>query len=523
MIVDLNKIEKPAAFFEQFDLCIIGGGAAGITIAQNLNGEDFSVCLIEAGGEDYSYESQKRYDGNWTNEIFGKKQNISNRLMSDRLRYFGGTTNHWTGRCRRFDEIDFKKRSWVPNSGWPITLNELTGYYKEAESVLDLNFLDYDAELNDSNRIGEFFIKREFTFSPPTRMGKKYKDALSVSSNVTVVLNCNFQKLMYKEPNENICGIICLDSRQNELSILCDEVILATGGVENTRILLNENLHRSFNKSNVGRYFMGHAIWKTGELFYSNNFDLTSYLTTINESFLTSVIKDSKMFYRKVQVRLGEKRLDPRTVYKQNRSNQNFLSLDENAQIKLKLPNMGVTLESEYKPTNLDLSYYSVLKSTRKLDYSVLGCRTLLLRAEQVPDFNSAISLSNERDQFGLIKADVNWTLNTIDSTSIEKFNQYLNLDLSKSKLGFLKNNFNVNEIPEQLWSGAHHLGGTRMSDTAFEGVVDKNLKVFGFNNLYVTGGSVFPTSGLANPTLTIVALSLKLADHMKRKINARK
>ncbi len=521
MIIDLNNVENPNVFFEKFDLCIIGGGAAGIAIAQHLNGEKFSVCLIEAGGENYSYESQKRYDGNWTNEIFGQKQIVNKRLISDRLRYFGGTTNHWTGRCRRFDQIDFKKRSWIPHSGWPIGLKDLTVYYKKAENILDLNFLDYEAELNDLNRIGDFFRKREFTFSPPTRMGKKYKNLLSVSENITVVLNCNFKRLKYTDSFENISGIICSDYKKNEFSILCREVILATGGVENTRILLNENLHRSFNKVNIGRYFMGHAIWKTGEFFYSNNFNLTSYLTTINESFLTSVIKDSRKFYKKVQVKLGKKRLDPSIVYKENRSNQSFISLDEKAQQKLKLPNMGVTLESEYFPTNLDLSYYSILKSSRKLDYSALGCRTLLLRAEQVPDFNSFISLSNVKDQFGLFKADVNWTMNNIDLYSIKKFNQFLNFDLNKTNLGFLKNNFDVNEIPEQLWSGAHHLGGTRMSDTSFNGVVDKNLKVFGFNNLYVVGGSVFPTSGLANPTLTIVALSLKLGDYIKRKINS--
>ena len=110
--------------------------------------------------------------------------------------------------------------------------------------------------------------------------------------------------------------------------------------------------------------------------------------------------------------------------------------------------------------------------------------------------------------------------MNNIDYDSVKRFNQYLNLDLTKTKLGFIKNNFDINEIPDQLWSGAHHLGGTRMSNNSSNGVVDKNLKVFGFNNLYVAGSSVFPTSGLANPTLTIVALSLKLADHIKRKMN---
>ena len=145
----------------------------------------------------------------------------------------------------------------------------------------------------------------------------------------------------------------------------------------------------------------------------------------------------------------------------------------------------------------------------------------MLLRAEQVPDFNSTISLSNKKDEFGLIKADVKWKMNNIDYNNIKSFNQYLNLDLSKTKLGFIKNNFDIEDIPNQLWSGAHHLGGTRMSGNNLNGVVDKNMKVFGFNNLYVTGGSVFPTSGLANPTLTIVALSLKLADHIKTKINS--
>ena len=129
-------------------------------------------------------------------------------------------------------------------------------YYKKAENILDLNFLDYDNELNDLNRIGDFFRKREFTFSQPARMGEKFKSTLNDSKNLTVVLNCNFKKLKYTESKENISGIICSDYKQNEFSIQCDEIILATGGIENTRILLNENLYRSFNNVNIGKYFM---------------------------------------------------------------------------------------------------------------------------------------------------------------------------------------------------------------------------------------------------------------------------
>ena len=117
-----------------------------------------------------------------------------------------------------------------------------------------------------------------------------------------------------------------------------------------------------------------------------------------------------------------------------------------------------------------------------------------------------------------MYKSEVIWALNDLDLQSMKKFNQLLSIDFERSKIGIFKNLFDEDKVPENLWSGAHHLGGTRMSDSEDDGVVDYNSKVFELNNLYIAGGSVFPTSGLANPTLTIVALSLRLADHLKSK-----
>ena len=519
MIIDLNIVDKNFNF-PKYDICIVGAGAAGISIAQRLINYKINVCLIEAGGFNFSEESQSIYSGTWINDIFKKKNKIDNRLETDRLRFFGGSTNHWVGRCRRLDKIDFEKRQWIPNSGWPIEFEKLSNYYKEAEKILELQKLDYEDENKSESIIGDYIKKRQFTFSPPVRMGKKYKDDFKKSKNLTLILNCNFNKLIYKEFSGTISGLICSNFQEKKFNLSFNQIVFASGGVENNRFMLNEKINYNLKNKNIGRYFMGHAIWEIGVLFSSDDFNIKPFLKKINNSFLSFIFSDTSKIYRKIQLKLGFKDLGPNLnrLTEENRPNQDFFAIREEIQRKYNLPNMGITIESEYEPSNLDLSNISVIKSLRDIKMDQFNSRKLLLRAEQVPNYQSCIKILKDKDKLGMYKSEVIWALNDLDLQSMKKFNQLLSIDFERSKIGIFKNLFDEDKVPENLWSGAHHLGGTRMSDSEDDGVVDYNSKVFELNNLYIAGGSVFPTSGLANPTLTIVALSLRLADHLKSK-----
>jgi choline dehydrogenase-like flavoprotein len=128
--------------------------------------------------------------------------------------------------------------------------------------------------------------------------------------------------------------------------------------------------------------------------------------------------------------------------------------------------------------------------------------------------------LSREVDEFGMPRIQARVRFSEIDRLTITEFYRQLDRGLRSAELGFLEYDEEgleqfLNSITSRFDSLSHHLGTTRMSANPRSGVVDPDCKVHSIGNLYVSGGSVFPTSGHANPTLTILALSLRLADDL--------
>ena len=175
------------------DVCIIGGGAAGITLARALDSGSRTVCLLEGGGFRRNRSSQALYRGVGEGPALGRRRRYMDR---SRLRYLGGSTNHWTGFCRPLDALDFERRSWVPHSGWPIRKDDLAPYYRGAAQVVQVEPFDEGPDEGaggpDSVIIhGEHIVTRRFHFSPPTRFGRVYRRQLNQSRQVSVWLNAN--------------------------------------------------------------------------------------------------------------------------------------------------------------------------------------------------------------------------------------------------------------------------------------------------------------------------------------------
>ena len=192
MLIDTQQVD--AGQLVRSDLCLIGAGAAGITIARRLRASGLELCLLEAGGLDLDLDVQDLYAGLADGTVL---QADSAYLTRSRLRYFGGSTNHWTGYCRPLDDIDFTVRPWVPNSGWPLPKSALEAYYEEAAGILQVPVFDgnqdegvgwdSDTVLTDDTE----FLTKQFHLSPPTRFARRYRSELAVSSNVNVYLNAN--------------------------------------------------------------------------------------------------------------------------------------------------------------------------------------------------------------------------------------------------------------------------------------------------------------------------------------------
>ena len=234
--------ELPNDHIVEADICIIGAGAVGISMALEFNNLNISVAIVESGGFEYDAQTQSLYTG----KHIGAP---TYPLETNRLRYFGGTTNHWAGHCRPFDAFDFSVRDWIPHSGWPITAEEMQPYFARSQPIMGLGKYDYDSieeyakELGfktlplDGNRLISV-LKHQ---SPPTRFGKEYKSVIEKSKNVTVYLNSNVLELNSNESVSHVTEVNVACINGPKYKIKARHFVLAAGGLENPRLMLLSN------------------------------------------------------------------------------------------------------------------------------------------------------------------------------------------------------------------------------------------------------------------------------------------
>jgi choline dehydrogenase-like flavoprotein len=521
VFVDFREVPEGHIF--RADVCVAGAGAAGITLATELCGAGLEVCLIESGGLELDADTQNLYEV--TNLGIARKP-----ATLTRLRFFGGTTNHWTGRCGRLDPSDFQERPWVPDSGWPITREQLDPFYDRAQPMLDLG----------PSRSGEW-IAQEFGVPPPcvdqsiatlfawqlsspTRFGKKFRSQLERGPRAQIVLYANVVNIQTNAAGEHVeyVDVRSLSGRRGK--VMARAYVLSCGGIENPRLLLLSDGVDPRGVGNaydlVGRYFMEHL--RNSELIALDK-DPYSIQRTYNyyhnrEGFYMLGLSLSEQAQRREGILNGAFSAD-------------FSSSEESATATTW--RVGSAILHGESPVDLSASVVRVLSD---LDEVVINFRRKLLRSgspiltrdlpilflqtEQAPNRDSRIGLSSDRDALGMRRATVNWRMNELDRKSVLAAMQLFAVQLWLCHNARIHLPESMNEALEE-WvfnfkDVAHHIGATRMADSPQRGVVDRNCKVHGLDNLFIAGSSVFPTSGHVYPTLTIVALALKLADELK-------
>ncbi|HEU5100428.1 MAG TPA: FAD-dependent oxidoreductase, partial [Roseiflexaceae bacterium] len=270
MFIDARSI--PNDQIVETDICIIGAGAAGITLARQFSGQPFRVAVLESGDIKGDNATQALAKGNSTGLPYYP-------IESTRLRMFGGTTNHWGGTCRPFSEIDFEARDWIPHSGWPIRKDDLMPYYDRARVICDVSSPEWDlADWEKRDRLPILPLPAERVGSrvaqviPVARrsFGKLYRDDIDHSTNVTTYLNANVTEIETNDEGTTVIGvqIACLSG--NRFSLKARMFILAAGGIENARILLYSNRQQPAGLGNqndlVGRFFMEHPRLEAGRV-----------------------------------------------------------------------------------------------------------------------------------------------------------------------------------------------------------------------------------------------------------------
>ena len=523
MIIDLNDL--PDDQLIEADLCIIGAGAAGISIANEFSNSNVKVCLLESGDMVLNMDTQKLYDV----EDVGVPLDES---LLTRLRVFGGTTNHWDGRCAPFNDIDFQKREWVPFSGWPFQLNELQPYYDRANENCDLGNYENVKNVFQRFRIPESKFDPEllksqiWKFSTPTRFGPKYKTTLSKSHNIDVILNANVTRIKATQNGSAINGVSIASLSDKRAEVRAKQFILCCGGIENPRLLLLSNdIHTNGLGNNhdlVGRFFMEHLRSKASVVHFGDPYKYKRTFNTYQKNADHYIVgmRTSNMLQKEKQL-LNAGALNyfegnshsathSFSAIRQNISNGNlFKDLDSNA----------LNLFSD-----LDEFIINTRRRFLRPDSNALikNITVLSMDTEQAPNPDSRISLSDEVDRLGLRRSKVDWRMMEIDKVTTVESHKVIAAELARNyQSRFRLKDWMTNkrdDWPHNYRDVAHHMGTTRMSDDPKLGVVNSQCRVHNLENLYIAGSSVFPTSGHVNPTLTIVALALRLADHLKAK-----
>jgi len=501
-LADGSKIEG--------DLCIIGAGAAGISIAKEFVDTSYDVILLEAGGFERDPDVQALYKGTNTGLPYHPPSTM-------RLRYFGGTTGLWNGWCSRLDPIDFEERDWVPMSGWPFSLKELEPYYRRAHPVLDLGEYNYNVDYWSRQKDGfspfpfdESNVRTKvFKWSAPTRFGEKYRTEITQAENLTLWTHANVTEIQASSNGSEVTGlrVQCLNGKEHR--VRARKYVLACGGLENPRLLLNSNREYSDGLGNenglVGRYFMEHPHVPSANLVLT---------------------EPPSAGYRRSQD-AGEPfyllSLSPRQQRRQHLLNYSAaLRRKIGSDFDRSLPNWMYKIPNVRGLENRVKYYFSSESDDAADDDVELGLST---RIEQRPNPKSRVSLSSQTDELGQRRIELNWDLTEDEKRTIQIANETIGKELGRLGIGRLQmRNWlrtDSDTWPDDLHGGHHHMGTTRMSESPRRGVVDANCKVHGIENLHVAGSSVFPTSGAANPTLTIVALALRLSDHLKEELKS--
>ena len=511
MISDIRSRAPGTAL--QTEVCIIGGGAAGITLALSLESQGINCTLLESGGT--SLESGIQ-------DLYATVRGNTVDAQACRLRYFGGTTNHWGGYCAPLNEQDFELRSWVPHSGWPITRSELLPYYERAQQICGLASFAYTCETIGvrTDRYLRFgtdkIVPRFYQFStPPLRFGTAYADRLRRSPLVDVLLYGNVLSLSANTQASHVDEALLgtLDGWRG--SIRARRFVLACGAIENARLLLlSDQVQREGlgNASgNVGRYFMQHPHVADTELAISDPETVERLFGSFQQNGVTFRASIGPCAPAQQRNRILNCSATMHTPHQAGSGAEAAFALARDLKRGRWPDNSGEKLARVI--TDLDSVVARLARGP--------GSGFVWLRAEQAPNPDSRIMLSEQQDALGQRRARVDWRLTALDKRSLRVSAHLIAEELGRLGVGRMRLPLwlvdDEADWPEGLWGGCHHMGGTRMSSDPADGVVDADCRVHGIDNLFVAGSSVFPTSGYANPTLTICALASRLGDHLAR------
>lgn len=524
MIYDARR-ELPAP--ADYDLCIIGAGPAGISIALELSASPLRICLLEAGGLKYEQASQALMTGEVANKHYPP-------LRGTRLSALGGSSGVWAGWCRPLEAYDFAAPGAAPEHVWPVSRDDLHAYYRRAHEVCGLGACEYDVQhwrevFGDS---GIFTDLDEFSNAifhvRPQRFGPHYKAQLEQSRAVDLLLHAPVMKLHLDDAGRHVTSVEVNASQGAATNIRAKQFVLAAGGIENARLLLlsgNTPAEVPGNRHGlVGRYFSDHPFIDPGWMVFDNGTGSVDFYQpkadpgASGRSAVRGVLVPRRELLERDDIANAALFFHPRYE-----NHDAYLAEEVKSFLRwwAKLKNRAIPGDHWSDARRALGAPRQIIQAAFRKAFVRNGpAQRWRLRGmfDCEAHYDNRVCLSDERDRFGRRKARIEWTLSDDDIHRMRRTVALLDKALRRSGVAHIEPAF-----PDEIdaWraaseAGRHHIGATRMHADPRHGVVDQDCRVYGTENLYVAGSSVFTTPGYVNPTLTIVALALRLADRIK-------
>lgn len=530
-------------------VCIVGAGAAGIAMAMEFIGSGIDVILLESGGLDFEKSTQELYSGSVADAALHSPPDRY------RQRRFGGSTTIWGGRCMPFDAIDFERRDYVADSGWPFGLEELSPYYPRANRLCEAGEFAYTTEDAFAKTLRPMIQGMQDTvftsntlerFSCPTDFGRRYGHRLTTAQNIRVLLHANVTGLRLNREGNRLDTLDISTLSGHRIRVSATQVVLAMGGLEIPRLLLSSrdvhpdgigNAHDA-----VGRYYMCHVAGTIGALRLSaplksvwHGYDMAGDGTYCRRRLALKPQVQRTQRIGNFVARLHHPQIaDPahRTGALSLLYLSRFLIPYEYAKRLHEGPDPTV-FHSLKHLRNIFADCFSTWAfawhllcsrklADRKFPSIIVAPKnrafSIDFHAEQYPNASSRVKLGPQIDRLGQRCVHVDWRYLPDDIATVSRSLALLATEVERSGAGHLVYSKASVEAEMTRYGayGGHHIGTARMGRDPRSSVTDANARVHSVANLFVAGSALFPTSSQANPTLTLVALALRTAQHLK-------
>jgi len=535
-----EEATRPAC--DNYDVCIIGSGPVGLALASELRKTKLRILIVESGGRRPSQATQQLAHAHIVDP------NLHDDMKICVSRQLGGTSNLWTGRCVPYDPIDFVDR--FADGNWPIGYADIAPYYDVAAQYADCGasiFQNSDPGLGCEN--GQFDLSRRERYSRNAKLIQSVFADMLHDDQLDIHLKLTVSDLVISEDGK-VENVVASRLDGSKVMISSTVTVLAMGGLETTRLLLalqrrNPALFGGTHGA-LGRYYMSHLFGQASQIYFRNpeieaafNFELDEHRSYVRRRIIPA---DDQI----LQHKLPNVAFWP--VVSQVADPSHGSALLSMAYLAVKFPPLGRKLTPEvirrhhtmHRVNNADhvrniikspFEIFSFLPSFLYQRYLAAFRRPgfyaknrhrlygLYFHSEHFPERDSHVRLGHQHDALGLPRLEIDIKFSDENADALARAHYLLNEWLRRTGCAELRFQDSAGELSGAILAmarhGTHQIGTTRMGANRREAVVDRNLKVFDLKNLYIASSSVFPTSGQANPTLTAMAFSVRLAEHL--------